>query len=411
MRRSLPSVRAGVPAVALAAILGTGIAAVTMGAGASEPQHASAAPPPSPRLTVAHQKAGDHQKAAHGKTASGRKGATTVAWDKPLAFALTDGTLTEVKVTGDRGPLKGKISPDGTGWQSTDALLPRLDYTARIDFRDLAGTAHEKTFTVHAADSGRRINVVLSPGDHDTVGVGMPVSVTFGRDVPKGLREDVVHHLTVSADPHVDGAWHWMSANEVHWRPQHYWKPGTSVSVASDLSKVYFGDGFWGSGKHSTSFRIGAAHVSVANAKTHRMIVKSNGHVVKTLPISTGRAKYPTMNGVHVVLNKKPDVIMDSATVGIPRNSPDGYYEHVKWDTRISDSGEFVHAAPWSVGDQGRVDVSHGCINVSTAEAKWFYHFSRRGDVVKVVGSTRKPLTADPGTQDWNVSWHAWVSG
>jgi lipoprotein-anchoring transpeptidase ErfK/SrfK len=116
------------------------------------------------------------------------------------------------------------------------------------------------------------------------------------------------------------------------------------------------------------------------------------------------------MNGVHVVLAKKPDVIMDSATVGIPRDSPDGYYEHVKWDTRISNSGEFVHAAPWSVGDQGRLNVSHGCINVSNAEAKWFYGFSQRGDIVKVVGSSRGPLSWDAGTEDWNMSWAHWTS-
>jgi hypothetical protein len=40
---------------------------------------------------------------------------------------------------------------------------------------------------------------------------------------------------------------------------------------------------------------------------------------------------------------------MDSATVGIPKGDPDYYYETVYWDTRISNGGMFVHAAPWSL--------------------------------------------------------------
>ena len=129
--------------------------------------------------------------------------------------------------------------------------------------------------------------------------------------------------------------------------------------------------------------------MSTVDANAHTMTVTDNGAVVKTIPVSTGRDKYPTKSGVHVVSDKAPKVIMDSATVGIPRNSPDGYYETVFWDVRISNSGEFVHAAPWSVGDQGHVNVSHGCVNVSTADAEWFYNYSQVGDVVTVVGTRR----------------------
>jgi lipoprotein-anchoring transpeptidase ErfK/SrfK len=391
-----------VPAVVIAAVLGVAIGAVTSGAGAAERPPGQPDPLPSPQLTIAHQQ---HAK----KHSSGD--ATTVAWDKPLAFSMADGVLTSVHVSGDRGPVPGKLGADGTSWKATGGLIPRLDYTATIDYRDLSGVMQEKKVPVHAADSGRRVNVVLSPGDGDTVGIGMPVSVTFGLKVPSDLRSDVLRDLSVTTDPHVDGAWHWMSSQEVHWRPEQFWSPGTTVSVSSDLSKVYFGDGFWGDGKHQTSFHIGDAHISVAHVQSHKMVITSNGQQVKTVPISTGRAKYPTMNGVHVVLSKKPKVIMDSETVGIPRHSPDGYYEHVYWDTRISNSGEFVHAAPWSVKDQGKRNVSHGCINVTTSEAKWFYHFSQRGDVVKVVGSTRGPLSWDAGTEDWNMPWDTWTSG
>src|SRR5437763_15536832 len=102
---------------------------------------------------------------------------------------------------------------------------------------------------------------------------------------------------------------------------------------------------------------------------------------------------------------------MGSATVGIPRNSPDGYYEKVYWDVRISYGGAFVHAAPWSVGQQGRVNVSHGCVNLSTSNATWFYYYSLRGDIVDVYNSGAAPDTADPGMSDWNMSWKQWLAG
>jgi len=126
------------------------------------------------------------------------------------------------------------------------------------------------------------------------------------------------------------------------------------------------------------------------------------------IPISAGRAKWPTHNGVHLALEKNRTVTMDSSTVGIPRNSPGGYYRKVAWAIRMSWSGTFTHAAPWSVGSQGRTNVSHGCINMSTANAQWLFNFTRRGDVIEVVNSPAKPKLYDPGMADWNVSWDQW---
>jgi lipoprotein-anchoring transpeptidase ErfK/SrfK len=140
------------------------------------------------------------------------------------------------------------------------------------------------------------------------------------------------------------------------------------------------------------------------------MSVVVNGAVARTFAVSTGRDKYPTTSGVHVVLDKAPSVIMNSATVGIPKGSPDYYYETVLFDVRISWSGEYVHSAPWSVSSQGRANVSHGCVNAGPADAQWFYNLTRRGDVVVVTGTPR-PLQSGNGWTDWNMSWAQWVSG
>jgi lipoprotein-anchoring transpeptidase ErfK/SrfK len=125
--------------------------------------------------------------------------------------------------------------------------------------------------------------------------------------------------------------------------------------------------------------------------------------------MSGGRPDLPTMNGNHIVLDRESVVHMISSTNGIPVNSPDGYDELVYDDVHISDSGEYVHAAPWSVGSQGRTNVSHGCINISPANAAEFMAFSRIGDLIQVVGGPRPPVPGDHGVMDWDTDWSQWT--
>ncbi len=116
------------------------------------------------------------------------------------------------------------------------------------------------------------------------------------------------------------------------------------------------------------------------------------------------------MDGVHIVLDRESKVQMVSSSVGIPVNSPNGYDETVYWDVHISDSGEYVHSAPWSVADQGSINVSHGCINLSPANAQQFFSLSRVGDVVNVIGGPRAPVPTDGGVEDWSsVPWSAFT--
>jgi lipoprotein-anchoring transpeptidase ErfK/SrfK len=255
-----------------------------------------------------------------------------------------------------------------------------------------------------------QLHATLSPGDGEVVGVGMPAVVAFDRPVAKADRPAVEVRLTVTADPPVEGDWRWITPALVHWRPATYWAPGTVVGLHSDLRGLQVGEAFGGE-ERTVQFRIGEAHLSTVDVATHQMTVTENGQVVKVIPMSAGRDRYPTHNGIHLALEKSRMVTMDSATVGIPRDSPAGYYRKVAWATRLSYSGTYVHAAPWSVGAQGERNVSHGCINVSPADAQWFYNFTRRGDVVTVVNSNAKPLLYDPGMADWNIPWEQWKVG
>ncbi len=116
-------------------------------------------------------------------------------------------------------------------------------------------------------------------------------------------------------------------------------------------------------------------------------------------------------DGVKIIIEKVRSKTMNSETVGIDPNGPDGYnIDNVEYAQRLTFSGEFVHAAPWSVGSQGRANVSHGCTGMSTSNAGWFYSVTQPGDVVEYTG-TNRPMTLTNGYGDWNLSWDDWVKG
>ena len=396
MVRLRPPSRTVVAALAAVAVVGVAGGVVAVARTGSTGDHAGGSPAPSqtPGAPASVRLVGLH----HGQ----------LAWDRPAKVVSSGPLSTVTLISVDGNPVRGVLSPDATQWSSTSRLIPKTRYVAQVVVDNAGQTV---TLRFRTTDTRKHLTALLSPGDGDTVGIGSPVIVSFSRPVPDNKRALVERRLAVSTTPDVVGAWHWLNSEQVHWRPPTYWKPGTSVTVSSDLDKLYFGGGVWGSGAHRTSFRIGHSHISRVDVARHEMYVYDNSHLVKTFPISAGRDQYPTKNGVHITFEKSQVVTMDSATVGIPRNSPDGYYEKVYWDVRISYGGAFVHAAPWSVASQGLVNVSHGCVNLSTSNATWFYYFSTRGDVVDVYNSGAAPDTADPGMADWNMSWKEWVAG
>jgi lipoprotein-anchoring transpeptidase ErfK/SrfK len=251
----------------------------------------------------------------------------------------------------------------------------------------------------------------IGPLDGTTVGVGMPIRVYF--DQPVADKAAVESHLLVTSSTPTDGVWNWVSNREAHFRPSTYWSANSKVTLNADLYGVDFGEGIWGEKNRSVSFSIGAKHVSVADAGAHTLTVYDGDQAVQTFPMSAGNDANPTHNGAHVVLEKFDTITMDSSTFGLAVDAPGGYRaEGVRYATRISNNGEFVHGAPWSVGSQGSANVSHGCINLTDERAHWFYDFSQPGDVVEVVNSVGGPLTrADGDIYDWAVSWADWKAG
>ncbi|WKN50006.1 Ig-like domain-containing protein [Nocardioides sp. Arc9.136] len=346
-----------------------------------------------------------------------RGGARAVPVDRVVELDVTDGELRSVALapaggpTEEAGPVEGAIAEDGTTWRADDRLEPGTDYLLRARVEDAAGATARRTVRFRTADLtlDQQTYPSVAPLDGETVGVGMPVIVTF--DVPVTDRASIERHLSVDTSPAQPGTWHWMSDNEVHYRPKKYWKPGTEVSVDVDVNSVPAGGGIYGQMSRTVDFTVGDAHVYRVDAQAHHMKVFSNGKLLRTIPVTTGKPGFTTRSGTKVIIEKFDVKRMNSETVGIAAGSAEAYdIDDVQWAMRLTYSGEFIHAAPWSVGSQGYANVSHGCTGLSTADAGWLYAMSRRGDVVEYVGTDRQ-MTLDNGYGDWNASWGEYRAG
>lgn len=338
------------------------------------------------------------------------KGAKDVPVDHAVSISAQGGTIDKVSATSAAGDLHGKVSPDGSTWTATDRLEPGSAYTLTTTAEKSDGSKVTRTtkFSTRALTLDQQTYPSVAPLAGETVGVGMPVIVTF--DVPVTDKAAFEKHMTVTSKPAQPGSWHWISSTEAHWRPKSYWKAGTDVHVDVDVNSVPAGNGIYGQENREVSFHIGDAHIYRVNTVTHQMKVFSNGKLLRTIPITTGQQPaYTTRSGTKVIIEKFASKDMNSETVGI--TGADAYnIKGVQYAMRLTYSGEFIHAAPWSVASQGHANVSHGCTGMSTANAQWLFDLSRRGDVVEYTG-TDKPMTLTNGYGDWNESYRTYEQG
>lgn len=226
----------------------------------------------------------------------------------------------------------------------------------------------------------------FNPTNGSLVGVAKPIYINFARPIAnRALAESAVH---ISSAPPVPGKFYWMSDRQLRWRPIDFWPANTNVFIDAAGTK--------------STFHTGDSLVATVDNTTHQMTITRNSKVEKTFPVSMGKKGNDTPNGTYYVLERFASIVMDSATYGVPSTSAQGYKLTVQNAVRIDNSGNFVHSAPWSVGDQGKRNVSHGCINLAPANAQWFYDNFGSGDPVVVKNSAGTYKQPD-GAQDWQM--------
>ncbi|MEU8608624.1 Ig-like domain-containing protein [Actinoplanes sp. NPDC048791] len=342
---------------------------------------------------------------------------------KPIVVSAADGKLQSVAVTAGKAKIDGKMQDDGT-WQSSEDLAYGKKYTVTVTAADSAGkaTTETTTFTTLKPENVARVtfqaNGMLALKEGKTYGAGQPVIVAFSRAVNKKAAEKAIEITTL---PAVKGKFFWKDDKTVHWRPAKYWAAGTTIKVSVNMYGAKLGKTTYGAKNASTNFRIGRQLIAVSDNRTHLTKVYINGKLVRTMKSSLGkgggttgangeRISYWTAGGPHVVLGKKRKHTMSSASYGVTDPKDPNYYvsENIEFCTRISYSGEYLHAAPWN-GSLGRANLSHGCINLTTADAKWVYNNFLVGDIVDVKNTPRE-LPIWNGLGDWTVPFDRYGS-
>jgi len=339
------------------------------------------------------------------------------------------GTLVEVRMVNDVGKtIEGVMTPDNTVWKPTVPLGYGRTYTLSVTSRGSNGVASTQVSSFSTLQPSNQTKVTFTTTSEaalregGTYGVGTVVVAHFDEQIAD--RAAAERQLVVATNPPVPGSWFWVDDQNAHWRPEHYYAPGTTVTAEAKIYGISLGSGpsqgLFGQEDSRVSFRIGDAHISIADDATKMVSVFSNGVLVRTMPTSMGMGGTETVGtrtlsfwtppGIYTVLDKGNPVVMDSSTFGLPKNSRLGYRETINYATRISTDGIYLHQLDATVWAQGHTDTSHGCLNLNGDNAKWFYDFSIPGDVVEVRNSGGPPLRLDQNG-DWTLTWDQWRQG
>jgi lipoprotein-anchoring transpeptidase ErfK/SrfK len=346
----------------------------------------------------------------------------------PVAEVLvtaTAGRLVEVSMVNEQGTrIAGVMTPDNTVWKPGAPLGYARTYTLTVTGAGTDGKVATRvsTFSTLAPRNQTKAYLTTTAGtplqDGGTYGVGTVIVAYF--DEPIIDRAAAERRLSVGASPSVPGSWYWVDDQHAHWRPQHYFALGTVVSAQANIYGIRLGDGLYGQQDERVTVSIGDAHVSIADDATKQVSVYDNGVLVRTMPTSMGMGgsetlgghtlSFWTQRGIYTVMDKANPVIMDSSTYGLPINSRLGYREAIKYATRISTDGIYLHELDATVWAQGNTNVTHGCLNLNADNARWFFEFSQPGDVVEVRNTGGEPLQLWQNG-DWSMPWDQWLEG
>jgi lipoprotein-anchoring transpeptidase ErfK/SrfK len=317
---------------------------------------------------------------------------------KGITVTAAHGKITNVTVRTAGDAVTGTLNSAGTVWRSTWALGVSQRYTVTATATDGAGHDQTQSSSFRTLTPAETNQTMIFEGDQQTYGVGMPIILTFSRPVVN--KAAVERSLQLRTSKPVAGAWYWDGDQALDFRPENYWPAHTEVSFTGHLNGVEEAPGVYGYHTLTQSFKIGASLIVVASTSSHFMKLYRNGSLLHRWPISTGRPGDNTPNGTYLTIEKANPVLMKGP----------GYRLKVPWSVRFTWSGDYLHDAYWSVGQQGFTNVSHGCVNMAPANAEAYYKMAVPGDPVTITGSPRAGKW-DNGWTEWFLSWKRYLKG
>jgi lipoprotein-anchoring transpeptidase ErfK/SrfK len=358
--------------------------------------------------------------------------AASVSPVHPIKVQVKDGTLKSVRMANSAGKLvTGALASDGSSWQASEVLGFDKTYTLSAAAVNADGKPVTKTVKFSTLAPNNQTTPYLQRiggytlDNGATYGVGIVPVVHF--DEPIGDKKAAQKTLTVTTTPHVAGSWYWSDDQNVHFRPQAYWPSGTKVTIGAKTYGVRVGKGLYGNDDVTSSFTIGAKQLTIAYDNAPKAVNKVRVYhgtkLVRTMNTSMGEHSGITVNGLYIsfytmagtytVLEHDNPAFMSSESYGLPANAPGGYKkEPIYWSTKISTDGIYLHELTTTIYAQNNgADVSHGCLNLNTANATWFFNHSNIGDPVEIHGTKNAPKINVGQGGDWSVPWSTWLKG
>src|ERR1700712_1232325 len=334
-------------------------------------------------------------------------GAKNIAPAAPVKITVSQGKITELTMTNPKGKVvKGAIASDGASWSLGEVLGYGKTYKVAGSATGTDGKLVPIAGTYTTVTPKTKVHTTISPGDGKVVGVGISVIVSFSVKPANG--DAVAKSISITTTPKVTGAWVWVQHDGGLWaldfRTKDYWPANTKVHVEANVYGLEFGKGIYGGDDVTSDFTIGRNQVVKADVNSHNLLVYRDGKQLASYPASYGKGDTPdkiTRSCIHVVNDMVPTKLMSN-----PKYGYTNVLEH--WAVQISDNGEFIHANPNTVGDQGNTNVSHGCVNLSPANAQAFYKSTLLGDPVEVTGTSIQLSSSDGDMFDWTYSWNTW---
>lgn len=336
------------------------------------------------------------------------KDAKDVKLDSVVKIGVTGGTLSSVAVTDKAGKeVEGQFDAERTMWTASQILAPEMSYKVKAEAKDSAGLSTKVEQSFRTLKPTKVLGTDITPLDKTTIGVGMPIVVKFTHSIKSSARADIERRLVIETSKPVEGAWHWFTPDEVHYRPKTYWPAHMKVTLKVNTKGATNGDGAWGIRDKVRTFTIDKAVVFKVNLKNYKMNVYIDGKKARTIPVTGGKKGWETRSGTKVVLERRTNIRFRNEAIA----APEEYDLVAPYGLRMTWSGEFLHTADWSIASQGKRNVSHGCVGMNVPNSKWIWQIAHVGDPIEVISTgDRMPVTGN-GFGDWNMSWANWKAG